>query len=324
VGAQLQLTASAKVREAPRAVHVHGGSARSIGIEQRLRSLAAIASASGLRLAALSYLAVCVAVPLLIIHAEGLRHGLDSVVNDVTRPAALHAIGLTVWTAALMTVINTVMGVLTAYVLVTYRFPGKALLNALVGLPLAIPTLIAGVMLVILYGPQTAIGSFFEKQLGTRILFAPPGIVLALLFVSYPFVVRTVQPALLALDGDQSEAAYTLGASGWYTFRRVILPAITPAVLTGALLSFARALGEFGAVVIVAGNIPMRSQMASVYIYAQVEAGDMQAASGVSMVLLWIAFGLTFGAEWLARKYSAMPVQTAQAGVSPTVARQSP
>jgi len=243
----------------------------------------------GLRLAAITYLAAFVAVPVIVVNVEGFRSGWDLFWASLLRPAALNAIWLTLWTAALMTVINVVMGTLTAYVLVSYRFPGKEILNTLVDLPFAIPTLVTGVMLVLLYGPQTPVGGFFEKQLGFKLLFAPPGIVIALLFVGYPFVIRAVQPVLLTLEPNQQEAAQTLGASDWYTFRRVIFPAIRPAVVTGGLLSFARALGEFGAIVIVA----IRPQVATVYLYGQVEGGNMQAASAVSVVLLLIAFIIT-------------------------------
>jgi len=243
----------------------------------------------GLRLAAITYLVVFVAVPVVVVNVEGFRSGLDLFWASLARPAALNAIWLTLWTAALMTVINLIMGTLTAYVLVTYRFPGKDILNTLVDLPFAIPTLVTGVMLVLLYGPQTPVGSFFDKSLGIKLMFAPPGIVIALLFVGYPFVIRAVQPVLLTLEPNQQDAAQTLGASDWYTFRRVIFPAIRPAVVTGGLLSFARALGEFGAIVIVA----TRPQVATVYLYGQVEGGNMQAASAVSVVLLLIAFIIT-------------------------------
>ena len=243
----------------------------------------------GLRLAAITYLAAFVAVPVIVVNVEGFRSGLDLFWASLIRPAALNAVWLTLWTAAVMTVINVVMGTLTAYVLVSYRFPGKEILNTLVDLPFAIPTLVTGVMLVLLYGPQTAIGGFFEKQLGFKLLFAPPGIIIALMFVGYPFVIRAVQPVLLTLEPNQQDAAQTLGASDWYTFRRVIFPAIRPAVVTGGLLSFARALGEFGAIVIVA----IRPQVATVYLYGQVEGGNMQAASAVSVVLLLIAFIIT-------------------------------
>jgi len=247
----------------------------------------------GLRAAALTYLIVLIALPILIITVEGFRSGLDSFVHELTRPAAWSAVMLSIWTSALMAVINIVMGTLTAYVLVSYKFPGKGLLDILIDLPFAIPTLVTGVMLVLLYGPQTAIGGFFEDQFGIRILFAPPGIVLALLFMGYPFVIRAVQPVLASLETNQQEAAHTIGASGWTTFRRVILPAIRPAILTGGLLSFARALGEFGSIVIVAGNIPMQSQTVSVYIFGQVEGGDVVGASAISAVLLLVALSVT-------------------------------
>ncbi len=256
----------------------------------------------GLRLAALSYLALFILIPLAVIGVQGFRDGLQTLWLSITRPIALSAVLLTLWTSAVMAVVNTIMGTLTAYVLVSYRFPGKALFNTLVDLPFAIPSLVTGVMLVLLYGPQTVVGSFFEKQFGFRIVFAPPAIILALLFISYPFVIRTVQPVLAQIDLNQQEAAQTLGASSWTTFWRVILPAIRPAIISGALLSFARALGEFGSVIVVAGNLPMRSQTAAVYIFGQVESGNMQAASGVSFVLLFVAFTTTLIVDLSQRK----------------------
>jgi len=247
----------------------------------------------GLRAAALTYLLVLVAVPFGVIGVAGFRDGFDAFWASVTRPAAISALWLTIWTAAVMTAVNIVMGTMTAYVLVVFKFPGKRLLDAVIDLPFAIPTLVTGVMLVLLYGPQTPIGSWFDDQLGVKILFAPPGIILALLFIGYPFVVRAVQPVLAALDVNQPEAARTLGAGPWTIFFRVILPTIRPAIFTGGLLSFARALGEFGSLVIVSGNIPMQTQTAAVYIYGQVEAGNPEAASGVSVVLLAVALLVT-------------------------------
>jgi sulfate transport system permease protein len=256
----------------------------------------------GLRFAAFSYLALFILVPLFVISVEGFRNGLDAFWQSITRPAALHAIGLTLWTAAVMVVINAIMGTLTAYVLVAYRFPGKAILNTLIDLPLAIPPLVTGVMLVLLYGPQTAVGGFFEKQLGFKIIYAPTGLILALLFLAYPSVIRSVQPVLLQLEINQQEAAQTLGASPWITFRRVILPQIAPAILTGMLISFARALGEFGSAIVVAGNLPMRSQTATVYVFAQVEGDNLASASGVSFVLLLLAFVVTLVVDLVLRK----------------------
>jgi sulfate transport system permease protein len=256
----------------------------------------------GLRASALLYLIILVALPVFVIAVAGLRDGWATFWGYITQPVAQSAIWLSVWTALVMAIINTVMGTLTAFVLVQYRFPGKNLLNTIIDLPFAIPTLVTGVMLVLLYGPQTVIGSFFEQSLGFRVLYAPPGIILALLFLGYPFVIRAVQPVLEKLDLNQEEAAFTLGASSLTTFRRIIFPAILPAMLTGGILSFARALGEFGSLAIVAGNIPQRTQVATVYIYGQVEGGNMAAASAVSLVLLAIALVATLGGDALLRR----------------------
>ncbi len=249
----------------------------------------------GLRLAATTYIGLLVALPVFVVAVKGLENG--QFWESITHPIAYHALRLTVWTAAVMALLNTVMGTLTAYVLVKYRFPGKALFNAFIDLPFAIPTLVTGVMLVLLYGPQTSAGMFIQEKTGAQILYAPPGIILALLFVGYPFVIRAVQPVLMEMDVNQEEAAFTLGAYRWGTFWRVIFPTIRPAILTGALLSFARALGEFGAIIIVAGNIPMKSQTATVYIYAQVEGGNMAGASSVSLVLIFVALAVTLGVD---------------------------
>jgi sulfate transport system permease protein len=256
-------------------------------------------SAWGLRLVALTYLGLFILVPVLVIQIQGLRFGLDVFWQSITRAEALSAVTLSLYTSVIMAILNTIIGTLTAYVLVRYRFPGKRLFNTLIDLPFAIPTLVIGVMLVLLYGPQTPVGRFFARELDFQILFATPGIVLALLLVGYPFVIRTVQPVLLQLDMNQVEAAQTIGASAWTTFWRVLFPSLRPAIVTGALLSFARSLGEFGSVIVVAGNIPLRSQTGTVYVYTQVEAGNLQAASSVSMVLLLIAFGVTIGVDLL-------------------------
>lgn len=255
-----------------------------------------------LRVVALLYLSVMLVLPLAAVISDGLSGGLTGLWQDISRPTAWAALQLTLWTAAVMTVINTVMGVLTAYVLVRYSFPGRSFFNALIDIPFAIPTLVAGLMLVVLYGPQTALGSFLKNNLGWNIIFAPPGIILALLFVSFPFVVRTLQPVLMEIDLDQEDAAHTMGASGWRTFRRVLLPAILPAVITGALLSFARALGEFGSIIVVAGNFPMRSQTAAVYVLSQIESDNQRSASAVSVVLLGIAFTLVFVVDLVQRQ----------------------
>jgi sulfate/thiosulfate transport system permease protein len=259
-------------------------------------------SQRGIRATALAYLFFMLVVPLLVIVKDGLGEGLRMLWYQVSLPVAASALRLTFWTAAVMTVINTIMGLLTAFVLVRYRFPGKALLNGLIDLPLAIPTLVTGVMLVIMYGPQQAVGSWLKDQFGISIIFAPPGIILALLFITFPFVVRAVQPVLMNLDLNQEQAAATLGAGGWTIFKRIILPPLLLPLASGALLSFARAIGEFGAIVIVAGNIPFRSQTAAVYVFGEVESENRLGASAVSLVMVAVSFGLMMVVDRLQKR----------------------
>lgn len=261
----------------------------------------------GIRSVALMYLLVMLIIPLLVILQDGLREGLAEFWRQVTLPMAWHALKLTLWTAALMTIVNTIMGVLTAFVIVRYEFPGKQLLNGIIDLPLAIPTLVTGVMLVILFGPQQTLGAWLKDQFDLKVIFAPPGIILALLFLTFPFVVRSVQPVLMELDRAQEHAAATLGAGGWTIFRRIILPPLSLPVITGALLSFARAIGEFGSIVIVAGNIPLVSQTAAVYVFGEVESENRLGASAVSIVMVAIAFGLLMIADYLRQRAKRGP-----------------
>ena len=257
---------------------------------------------TSVRSTALLYLFLLLVVPLVVIFQDGLSGGVSALWRAVTLPVARSAIFLTLWTAAVMAVINAVMGALTAYVLVRYHFPGKSLLNAVVDLPFSIPSLVTGVMLVVLYGPQSAVGGWLGREWGWRIIFAPSGIILALLFVTFPFVVRAVQPVLHSLDIAQEEAAATLGAGPWTSFRRVILPAIASSLAAGTLLSFSRAIGEFGAIVIVAGNIPFRSQTAAVYVLGEIESENRRGASAMSLVMLTLAFALVLAVDFLQRR----------------------
>jgi sulfate transport system permease protein len=182
-------------------------------------------------------------------------------------------------------------GTLLAYVLVRMRFPGRGFLATVVDLPFAVPTLVAGVMLVALYGPTSPVGAFLGR-LGIHVIFAQLGILLALLFVTLPLVIRTVEPVLLELDTAEEEAAHVLGAGVLTTFRRVVLPAIRPAVVAGALLTFARAVGEFGAIVIVSGNITGRTLTAPVFIFQLTSQFRTEEAAAVSAVLFAISFVL--------------------------------
>jgi sulfate transport system permease protein len=207
----------------------------------------------------------------------------------VTSPGATEAIVLTLWMSAATAVINAFFGTLIAFALVRFHFPGRGVLNAIVDLPLAVPTLVTGVMLLVLYGPSTPLG---RALTGTplQVVGAKFGILLALLVVTLPFVVRTVQPVLQELDIAEEEAAATLGARAWKTFRTVIFPAIRPAVMTGALLTFARSLGEFGSVVVVSGNITGRTLTAPVLISQLAGQFKPEQASAVATVLFLISF----------------------------------
>jgi sulfate transport system permease protein len=254
-----------------------------------------------LRVVALIWLGVMIALPLAVLFEHGLREGVVKFWAEITNPVALAAVRLTIFAASVMTLINAVMGTLTAYVLTRYRFFGSRLFNSLIDLPFAIPTLVTGVMLVLLYGPQRTLGAWFEAR-GAQIIFAQPGIVLALLFITYPFVIRSVQPVLMAIEREQEEAAWTLGASRWKTFTKVILPLITPAIVSGALLSFARALGEFGSIVVVAGNIPRSTLTAPVYVFGQIESQNQTGASAVSIMLLALSFTLMLLVDWMQKK----------------------
>src|SRR5688500_14330879 len=202
----------------------------------------------GLRATAIGYLGIGVALPIVAVLAQGYGEGLQPLRSALAAPGAVAAIKLTLVTSALCTVINAFFGTLLAYILVRYRFPGRGFLSAIVDLPFAIPTLVTGVMLVALYGPSSPVGSYLSDR-GIEIVFAPLGILIALLFVTLPFVIRTVQPVLSELDPAEEEAAYSLGANRFVTFTRVVLPALKAPIAAGSLLVFSRAIGEFGAVV---------------------------------------------------------------------------
>jgi sulfate transport system permease protein len=263
----------------------------------RLRMGAALGRLS-LRGIALLYLGLFIALPVAAIIQAGFSHGLSDLSAAMSTFGAWKAIRLTVTMAALTAVINTVLGSVLAYVLVRMRFPGRELLATVVDLPFAVPTLVAGVMLVALYGPNSPVGSLLNKA-GIDVVFAPLGILLALLFVTLPLVVRSVQPVLLELDPAEEEAARVLGAGRWTTFRKVMLPALRPAVAAGALLAFARSLGEFGAVVIVSGNIPGRTLTAPVFIFQLTSQLQYPQAAAVSSVLFGLSFLLVLVTERL-------------------------
>lgn len=259
-------------------------------------------SASSLivRGATLSYLGVMVLLPIVALAIQAVLPGPRRFWEVLSDPFAWHSLKLTFVTAAAMVVVNVIMGTATAWVLVRHDFPGKSLVNALIDLPFAIPTIVAGLMIAIMFGPSTTIGVLLGKW-GWAVLYHKPGIILALMFVTYPLVVRTVQPVLLEIEPAEEEAAATLGASSWTTFWRVTLPTLWPSILTGAALSFSRALGEFGSVVMVAGNQPMKTKTAPLYIYGEIESSNPEAAMVVSVVLLAASLGVLVALNLLQR-----------------------
>lgn len=261
-----------------------------------------------LRSGVILYVALLVALPLTALISVGFADGLGRLILHASAPAARAAIGLTVWSGLTVGGLNILFGTATAWVLVRYRLPGRVLLSAAVDLPLAIPTLVAGIMLATLYGPTSWIGTHLA-MFGIELVFAPPGIVLALLFVTLPFVVRAVVPVLAELDPAEEEAAILLGAGHWKTFRTVFFPAILPAAVSGGVRSVGRAVGEFGAIVIVAGNVPFETLTAPVFIFGEIESGAPAAAAAVSIVLLVFALALHGVAHSLEKRTGARRVR---------------
>jgi sulfate transport system permease protein len=223
-----------------------------------------------------------VLLPIAALVYESTGEGARSFWDAVSSPEAVSALELTLGTSLAVTALNGVLGTITAWVLVRDDFRGKSIVNAIIDLPFALPTIVAGLTLLALYGPTSPVG--------VNVAFTKTAIVLALMFVTLPFVVRTVQPVLQELDPELEDAAHSLGASNVRTFRRVVFPSILPGILSGLALAFAKAVGEFGSLVIITGNIPFETEVSSVYIYGRIESGDTVAASAVAVVLLTVSF----------------------------------
>ncbi|MBB6674830.1 sulfate ABC transporter permease subunit CysT [Cohnella nanjingensis] len=243
----------------------------------------------GFRSAVLLYFVLLIVFPILGIYGQSLSGGWHAFLDNVTEALAWKSVLLTVKLALISTAINAAIGTMAAWVLIRYRFPGRRLLNSLVDLPFALPTAVVGLMILLLLGPRSPIGQGAES-LGFTILFHEPAIVIAMVFVTFPFVIRSVQPLLEELDASEEEAAYTMGASPARTFFRVILPCMLPGIASGAMLAFSRALAEFGAVVLVAGNIPGKTLIASVYIFGEIESDNPAGAAAISVLLLTLSF----------------------------------
>ena len=233
---------------------------------------------------ALGYLSVVVLLPLAALIWAARVGGPGAFWDQVTRPEAVAALRLSLGVAALCALVNAVTGTAMAWVLVRDRFRGKSVVDAVLDLPFALPTIVAGLTLLALYGPSS--------PFGIDIAFTRTALLAACLFVTLPFVVRAVQPVLLELDTEMEEAAASLGAGPVAVFRKIIFPNLLPAILSGVALSFARAVGEFGAVVLISGNLPFKTEVSSVYIFGQLQSGNQGGAAAVSVLLLLISLGV--------------------------------
>ena len=244
---------------------------------------------------AVTYLSLLVLLPLAAIVSNAFSSGPAAFWRQATQPESLAALKLTLACSLGVAVFNSLAGVVIAWVLVRDDFPGKRIVNGLVDLPFALPTIVAGLTLLSLYGPNSPFG---VDVAGTR-----AAIVLALAFVTLPFSVRTVQPVIAELDRETEEAAASLGASPGAVLRRIVFPAIAPAMLAGAGLAFARAVGEFGSVVLISGDLPYKTEVASAWIYSLTQSDQLQGAAAVSTVLVVLALALLFGIGWLRRRF---------------------
>ena len=246
------------------------------------------------------YLSLLVLIPLAAAFIKTTELGFAEFWQVVTAPRVLASYRLTFGASLIGALINAVFGLLVAWVLVRYSFPGKRLIDALVDLPFALPTAVAGIALTAVYAGNGWIGSIIEPY-GIKIAFTPLGVVVALTFIGLPFVVRTLQPVLEEFEAEAEEAAASLGANRWQTFRRVIVPALLPALLTGFALAFARAIGEYGSVIFIAGNMPMVSEITPLIIITKLEQYDYLGATAVAVVMLIISFLLLLainGLQW--------------------------
>ena len=251
------------------------------------------------------YLSLIVLLPLSAVIFKSATVSWAQFWTTVSSPRVLASYRMSFGASFVGALINMIFGVLLAWVLVRYEFPGRRFADALVDLPFALPTAVAGIALTAVYSKEGWIGQFLEP-LGIKAAFSPLGIMIALTFIGLPFVVRTVQPVLQTLEVELEEAAASLGASRWQTWRRVIFPILMPAVLTGFALAFGRALGEYGSVIFIAGNMPMKTEIAPLLIITKLEQYDYAGATGIALVMLLASFVLLLGInslQWWSRRH---------------------
>ncbi len=242
----------------------------------------------------MAYLSIVALIPLAAVVLTSFEGGIDSFWNAISSPQAVAALKLTLIASVVVVLINAVFGTLIAWVLVRDEFPGKSIVNSTIDLPFALPTIVAGLTLLALYGP--------DSPVGINVAFTRAAVVMALLFVTLPFVVRAVQPVLLELDREMEQAAESLGASRATVFRRIIMPNLAPAIIAGAGLAFARAVGEFGSLVLITGNLPFKTEAASYFIFSRIESDDPVGAAAVSVLLLVVALVVLLFFGWLSKR----------------------
>jgi sulfate transport system permease protein len=278
-----------------------------MGPRVRLDARGSVWGAVGRRLlitAVVGWFGVLILVPALALVRGALAGGMGPFVTALAAPEARHAFGLTVAITLLATLVNTVFGLMLAIVLVRQEFWGRTMADGLVDLPFAVSPIVAGLMLVVVYGPQGWIGRWLEP-LGVRVVYHWPGMLLATMFVTLPFVVREVVPVLREFGVDQEEVAYTLGAGRWRTFWRVTLPSIRWGLAYGVTLTVARSLGEFGALLVVSGNILGRTQTTTLYIHDGIESFNTEGAYAASLLLAAVSFVMLIGMELLRKRVEA-------------------
>jgi sulfate transport system permease protein len=246
----------------------------------------------------LVYLSLIVLVPLAAIVLKATTLTFQQFWDTVTSPRVMASYRLTFGASLIAALLNTVFGLVLAWVLTRYRFPGRKVIDALIDLPFALPTAVAGIALTAIYASNGWIGQILEP-LGIKVAYTPVGVLVALVFIGLPFVVRTVQPLLHEMEAELEEAAATLGATRWQTFVKVILPALVPGLLTGFTLAFARAIGEYGSVIFIAGNMPMVSEITPLIIVGKLEQYDYAGATAVASVMLVVSFVLIFAINGL-------------------------
>lgn len=254
------------------------------------------------------YLSIIVLIPLSAIFFKTATLTWDVFVQTITDPLVMAAYRLTFGASLAAGLINAVFGFLVAWVLVRYEFPGKQIVDALVDLPFALPTAVAGIALTTIYAPNGWLGQFLEP-IGVKVVFTPLGVIVALAFISLPFVVRTVQPVLQELEMEVEEAAASLGANRFQTFSKIIFPAVFPSLLTGFTLAFARALGEYGSVVFISGNLPLKTQIVPLLIISKLEQYNYAEATAIAVVMLLASFALLLMInilQWWSRRRRTM------------------